>query len=68
MRPVLPARERGAIPDDEVLAAALLDRLLHDRRIVRHPRNRGELAPALHQAPARRNPGRHPGENPQATR
>ncbi len=54
--------EWGGILGDEVMAAALLDRLLHHCHIVNirgnsyRMRKRGELARALHQAPARKNP------------
>ena len=66
--------EWGAILGDEVMAAALLDRLLHHCHIVNirgnsyRMRKRGELAQALHQAPARKNPGPDPGEDPEAAR
>ena len=54
--------EWGAILGDEVMAAALLDRLLYHCHIVNirgnsyRMRKRGELARSLHQAPARKNP------------
>lgn len=59
--------EWGAILGDEVMAAALLDRLLHHCHIVNirgnsyRMRLRADLAQALHQAPARKNPGEPPG-------
>ena len=55
--------EWGGILDDEVMAAALLDRLLHHCHIVNirgnsyWMRKRGELAKALRHAPVRENPG-----------
>ena len=58
--------EWGAILGDEVMAAALLDRLLHHCHIVNirgnsyRMRDRAELAQALHQAPTRKNPGQEP--------
>ena len=58
--------EWGAILGDEVMAAALLDRLLHQCHIVNirgnsyRMRLRAELAQALHQSPARKNPGEAP--------
>ena len=58
--------EWGTILGDEVMAAALLDRLLHHCHIVNirgnsyRMRDRGELAQALHQAPSRKNPGQRP--------
>ncbi len=61
--------EWGGILGDEVMAAALLDRLLHHCHIVNirgnsyRMRKRGELARALHQAPARKNPNPDPGED-----
>ena len=61
--------EWGGILGDEVMAAALLDRLLHHCHIVNirgnsyRMRKRGELAQALHQAPARKNPNPDPGED-----
>lgn len=64
--------EWGAVLGDEVMAAALLDRLLHHCHLVNirgnsyRMRKRAELAQALHQTPARKNPGRDPGEAPEA--
>ena len=66
--------EWGAILGDEVMAAALLDRLLHHCHIVNirgnsyRMRGRGELARALHQAPARKNPDPDPGQDQEAAR
>ena len=64
--------EWGAILGDEVMAAALLDRLLHQCHIVNirgnsyRMRLRAELAQALHQSPARKNPGEAP-DRPEET-
>ena len=61
--------EWGTILGDEVMAAALLDRLLHHCHIVNIRGNsyrmgeRADLTRVLHQAPARKNPDRHPTEN-----
>ena len=58
--------EWGAVLGDEVMAAALLDRLLHHCHIVNirgnsyRMRKRGALARTLHQAPARKNPDPDP--------
>ena len=58
--------EWGAMLGAEVMAAALLDRLLHHCHIVNirgnsyRMRDRGELAQALHQAPSRKNPQQEP--------
>ena len=66
--------EWGAILGDEVMAAALLDRLLHHCHIVNirgnsyRMRHRGELAQSLNQAAARKNPDPDPGEDHEATR
>ncbi len=62
--------EWGAILGDEVMAAALLDRLLHHCHIVNirgnsyRMRQRANLARTLHQAPARKNPAA-PGDDNQ---
>jgi len=61
--------EWGAILGDEVMAAALLDRLLHHCHIVNirgnsyRMRERADLARMLHQAPARKNPGPRPNQD-----
>ena len=58
--------EWGTILGDEVMAAALLDRLLHHCHLVNirgnsyRMRQRGDLAQALRQAPARKNPEQGP--------
>ena len=58
--------EWGTILGDEVMAAALLDRLLHHCHIVNirgnsyRMRQRGDLAQALRQVPARKNPEQGP--------
>ena len=65
--------EWGAILGDEVMAAALLDRLLHHCPIVNirgnsyRMRQRGDLAQALRQAPARKNPAPRSGEDEEVT-
>ena len=65
--------EWGAILGDEVMAAALLDRLLHHSHLVNirgnsyRMRQRSDLAGALHQAPARKNPAPRSGEDEEVT-
>ena len=65
--------EWGTILGDEVMAAALLDRLLHHCHLVNirgnsyRLRRRGDLARALHQAPARKNPAPRSGEDEEVT-
>ena len=64
--------EWGTILGDEVMAAALLDRLLHHCHIVNirgnsyRMRDRAGLAQALHQAPTRKNPGEEPVDREEA--
>ena len=66
--------EWGTILGDEVMAAALLDRLLHHCHIVNirgnsyRMRQRGDLAQALRQAPARKNPEQEPATQAEAPR
>ena len=65
--------EWGSILGDEVMAAAMLDRLLHHCHIVNirgnsyRMRQRAALARTLHQAPARKNPDAAPEENAEVT-
>ena len=66
--------EWGTILEDEVMAAALLDRLLHHCHIVNirgnsyRMRQRGDLAQALRQVPARKNPEQGPATQAEAPR
>ena len=68
------SRSGGAIPGAEVMAAALLDRLLHQCHIVNirgnsyRMRLRAELAQALHQSPARKTPGEAPDRSEESPR
>ena len=66
--------EWGTILGDEVMAAALLDRLLHHCHIVNirgnsyRMRQRGDLAQALRQVPARKNPEQGPATQAETPR